>query len=188
MIAEYNVKLYCCEDISLIENYEMAIKDNKIWDCHHKLELIETGAVVNSSKQDLIDWGLYYNRPADELVFIRHGEHTILHSPRKGTGNYLPKPKVYADPKETSRKCSEVLKGRPGAIGIKSTLSHPVIVVETGDVFGSKREAMRKYGRHSFDIERAKSSRTRRTYYTLKCISRDEYWRHLYDDIRKDNE
>ena len=30
---------YCCEDISKIENYEFANKDNfKGWCCHHRLE------------------------------------------------------------------------------------------------------------------------------------------------------
>ena len=43
------------------------------------MELIETGAVVNSSSQDLKDQGLYYNRPADELIFLTSKEHHRLH-------------------------------------------------------------------------------------------------------------
>lgn len=38
MINTVGVKRYCCDYISLIENYNKAIEDNtQIWDCHHKL-------------------------------------------------------------------------------------------------------------------------------------------------------
>lgn len=79
MIDLYRVKEYCCGDISKIENYDEAINSNQTWDCHHRLELIKTGAVVNSSIQDLKDWGIYYNRPSDELIFLPKSEHMRLH-------------------------------------------------------------------------------------------------------------
>lgn len=42
---------YCCEDISKIENYEEAVADTtQMWHCHHRLELVKTGAVVDSTK------------------------------------------------------------------------------------------------------------------------------------------
>ena len=75
-----NAEIYCCEDISKIENYELAKKDNfKGWCIHHRLELVSTGAVVDSTMQDLIDWGIYYNRPADELIFLTETEHNHIH-------------------------------------------------------------------------------------------------------------
>jgi hypothetical protein len=102
MIHEYNVKKYCCEDISKIENYEKAMNDaTQVWDCHHKMELIETGAVVDCSRQDLVDWGIYYNRPADELIFLAHGEHQILH--KKGKLHHS---------EEIKKKISEAHKGK----------------------------------------------------------------------------
>lgn len=56
MISENYVKRYCCEDISKIENYDKAIADTtQVWECHHKMELIATGAVVDSAQQDLKD-------------------------------------------------------------------------------------------------------------------------------------
>ena len=59
-------KDYCCEDISLIENYEQALNDQtQVWDCHHRLE-IELGL----SAAELIKQGLYWNRPASELIFL----------------------------------------------------------------------------------------------------------------------
>ena len=37
MINEYCAKSYCCEDLSLIENYALAVADTtQAWDCHHR--------------------------------------------------------------------------------------------------------------------------------------------------------
>lgn len=90
-----SVKEYCNEDISLIENYEEALNSNEIYDCHHKLELLNG----YRSKESLIDDGLYYNRPADELIFLKHSEHTKLHA-------------EYGFP-DKGKKISEKKKGHP---------------------------------------------------------------------------
>ena len=77
MISESKVKNYCCEDISLIENYDKAIADNtQIWDCHHRGEILPCGRF---KAKDLMKFGLYYNRPANELIFLPHAEHNSLH-------------------------------------------------------------------------------------------------------------
>lgn len=100
MIYEKYAKRYCCEDISKIENYAEAMTDTtQTWHCHHRLELIKTGAVVDSTKQDLIDWGIYYNRQANELIFLTKAEHRSLH--KKG--------EKFSE--ETRRKMSEARKG-----------------------------------------------------------------------------
>lgn len=68
------------EEKEMIENYYEAQKDDfNGWEIHHRMELRATGAVVNSSKQELINWGLYYNRPANELIFLKKEEHIKLH-------------------------------------------------------------------------------------------------------------
>ena len=73
MINFKMVKNYCNEDISLIENYEKAISDsNQTWDCHHRRE-------ITTSKKELIENNEYYSRPAKELIFLTHSEHTALH-------------------------------------------------------------------------------------------------------------
>ena len=73
-----DVKEFCCEDVSLIENYDKAIKDDsQIWHCHHRLEIVDD---VITSRDELINSGLYYNRPANELIFLTVHEHMILHS------------------------------------------------------------------------------------------------------------
>ena len=101
MLREESAKKYCCEDISKIENYEKAVADTtQTWDCHHRMELVATGDVVDSTAQDLKDWGIYYNRPADELIFLTHIEHCKLHNRNRS--------------EETRKKISKAHKGRPG--------------------------------------------------------------------------
>lgn len=78
MINEYCVKAYCSEDLSLIENYALAVADTtQIWDCHHRGEILPCGRF---SPNDLNKFGLYYNRPASELIFLTHSEHSRLHT------------------------------------------------------------------------------------------------------------
>lgn len=69
-------KGYCCEDISLIENYQLAVSDDlEVWDCHHRLELDPN----YGDRKYLKEYNLYYDRPASELIFLKHSEHTKLH-------------------------------------------------------------------------------------------------------------
>lgn len=67
MIGQY-VQNYCCEDISRIENYEEALRDeNSLWVCHHRKEC-ENG--IYKSSEQLKQEGLYNDRPASELIFL----------------------------------------------------------------------------------------------------------------------
>ena len=101
MINEYVVKKYCNESLYLIENFDKAIADkDNIWDCHHRKEL-------ETSRKQLIEKNEYYNRPANELIFLTHSEHSILHS--KGNKNMLGK----HHNKETKKKISDAKKGKP---------------------------------------------------------------------------
>lgn len=75
---------YCIpEEWEQIENYELAKKDNfDGWDIHHRLETHNSDGqrrLVNLSKDELIALDMYYNRPANELVFLTRPEHTKLH-------------------------------------------------------------------------------------------------------------
>ena len=69
-----DVKIYCCEDISKIENYKQALNAKTTWDVHHKREITE-----NKTSQQLIDESLYFNRPANELIFLSRKEHIRIH-------------------------------------------------------------------------------------------------------------
>lgn len=76
MIREMNAWALCKEDISKIENYQEAVNDkSQSWDCHHRTEIW-----WNCSYQDLIDNECYYHRPAKELIFLTHSEHSKLHN------------------------------------------------------------------------------------------------------------
>lgn len=75
MIKERSAKAYCCEDVSKIENYDKAIADNtQTWDLHHRREIDE-----HKTPGKLIEEGLYFSRPATELIFLTHGDHSRLH-------------------------------------------------------------------------------------------------------------
>lgn len=79
MINENYAKKYCCEDISRIENYDLAVNDpTQTWDIHHRRETIY-------SAQGLIEIGEYYHRPAAELIFLTPSEHRTLH--KRGKNN-----------------------------------------------------------------------------------------------------
>lgn len=98
----YRLRKYC-KNYEKIENYDKAVSDTtQTWECHHRMELITTGAVVNSSVQDLKDWGIYYDRPADELIFLTKDEHRKLHQ----TGKQVSK--------ETRKLQSKAKKGKKG--------------------------------------------------------------------------
>ena len=76
MISE-SYKKYCCEDPSLIENYDRAIADTaQTWEIHHRGEILPCGRF---SRDDLKKFGLYYKRPAAELIFLTPSEHQRLH-------------------------------------------------------------------------------------------------------------
>lgn len=77
MICKY-ISKFCCEDAALIENYEEALADIETWDLHHRREIDE-----NLRADELKQMGLYYNRPASELIFLTKSEHMSLHRRRK---------------------------------------------------------------------------------------------------------
>ena len=117
MINEYYAKLYCCEDLSLIENYALAIADmSELWDCHHRGEILPCGRF---KAEDLMKFGLYYNRPASELIFLTHAEHSSLH--HKGVS----RPDLKGVPKSEAHKqaLSDALKGVPKSEATKQKMS-----------------------------------------------------------------
>ena len=94
-----NWKKFCSEPLDKIEHYEEALaEDFAGWCMHHRREIKQDGTRV--SRQELKDNGLYYDRPASELVFMKVGEHHSLHN--KGNNHS----------EETRLKMSESLKGR----------------------------------------------------------------------------
>lgn len=102
MICKRKIKECCCEDPSLIENYEQAMADKtQTWDCHHRKEI-----ELNKTAKELKEMGLYFNRPACELIFLTRNEHTRLHYKGKKRGQSPNKGKKRPN-------ISIVLKGKP---------------------------------------------------------------------------
>ena len=84
-----------CKDYTNIENYENAAADNFVgWCCHHR-----KGVDITTEK--LIALGIYYDRPAEELIFLTRSEHGALHNKGK-------KGKHFSE--ETKKKMSEAKK------------------------------------------------------------------------------
>lgn len=89
-------KRFCCEPMSLIENYDKAVNDNtQIWEIHHRFE-----TDLNMSKTELIEKNLYFDRPASELILLTKSEHTTLHN------------LCYLWTQKSKEKLSNSLKGR----------------------------------------------------------------------------
>ena len=116
----YNMYAFCIEDPSKIENYELAKADDfKGWDVHHRFEL--KCPVYKPKAKELMEWNLYFHRPASELIFLKHGEHSRLHRKYDGgsfwkRGSAISKAKLgqkYGpQSEEHKRKRSESMKGK----------------------------------------------------------------------------
>ena len=109
-----NFKRYC-KDYKNIENYEKAKKDDFIgWNCHHRLETHNSDGerrLVNISAAELQALGMYYNRPASELIFLPTREHRLLHN--EGENNPMYGKQLS---EETKERLSEYRKGENNAM------------------------------------------------------------------------
>lgn len=80
-----------CDNYENIENYQKAAADDFIgWHIHHRLETHNSDGerrLVDITRKELIALDMYYNRPADELIFLTKSEHHSLHS--KGESNSM---------------------------------------------------------------------------------------------------
>ena len=97
---------YYCDEIENVENYDKALADDfKGWECHHRLEThFSDGTPRPKNAQltykELIALGTYWNRPANELIFLTTKEHRSLHKKGKQLSE------------ETKIKLSEAHKGK----------------------------------------------------------------------------
>ena len=86
------VKYYrdCCEDLTNIEGFIEAVNDRsdihskyQNWVLHHRLETHDSDGnkrPVQLSADELKELGMYYNRPACELIFLTKAEHNKIHT------------------------------------------------------------------------------------------------------------
>ena len=76
----WRLKHYCKDDLSRIENYELAKKDNFVgWQIHPRLEFTLNGERARTS-DELIRMNMYYGRPYFELIFLRTQDHRRIHN------------------------------------------------------------------------------------------------------------
>ena len=104
-----------CKNYQDIENYDKALADNfKGWQCHHRLETHTSDGKrkgIDIPREKLLALGIYWNRPASELIFLTSKEHKQLHM--KG------KPRS----EETKKKMSDAKKGKPKSEETKKKMS-----------------------------------------------------------------
>ena len=104
-----------CINPKQIENYAFAISDDKhMWECHHRLETHFSDGTTRPknaqlSKEELIALGMYYNRPAEELIFLTKSEHRMLHN------RWVNHTEGHTE--ETKKKISDKLKENPNVGG-----------------------------------------------------------------------
>ena len=140
MISEKQSKKFCKDDITEIENYELAINDTShIWHCHHRRESIYT-------RDGLKEIGEYFHRPACELVFLSPSEHAKLHftgKNNKGDNNPMYGKK---HTEETKKKISKrafkkpILQYTKDGVFIKEWIS----AFEASNVLGIDRSSIVK--------------------------------------------
>jgi hypothetical protein len=134
MINVKSISRYC-NDIKNIECYKKAVVSEEMYDCHHRLETHTSDGerrTVDLYKEELIALGMYYNRPASELIFMTHAEHTRLHKKDRhfseehkrkisetkkqkiSSGEIEPPPsrKGKHHSEETKRKLADIVKGK----------------------------------------------------------------------------
>ena len=133
-------ELYC-DDIESVENYEKAKTDDfRGWDCHHRLETHTSDGdkrAINIYKKELIALGMYFYRPANELIFLTRKEHNRLHNSFKG--------KHHSD--ESKKKLSAAHKGKHLSEKTKLKISNAI-----------KGELHPMYGKHHTEEARKKIS------------------------------
>lgn len=78
MVCNIPLLYWYCHDYTKIEGYADAMADtDNIWDCHHRREVFANGNTL--SVDALKHFGLYYNVPPEDLIFMKHSDHMKLH-------------------------------------------------------------------------------------------------------------
>ena len=159
-----------CKNYQDIENYEKALAEkNKNWEVHHRLETHNSDGerrLVDITATELKALDMYYNRPADELIFLTIYEHSRLHM----KGKHLSE--------ETRKKIGSASKGNNYALGYKHSEEAKNKISEA-----MKGEKNSFYGRHHTEETKNKISEAQKG----KYIGKDNpfYGKHHSDELKK---
>ena len=110
-----------CKDYENIENYEKAKADNFVgWECHHRLETHTSDGKrreVDILSDELKALRMYYNRPAEELIFLTIAEHHKFNEGKQAWNKGVPMSN------EQKKKLSDVNKGKHHSEETKKRIS-----------------------------------------------------------------
>ena len=166
---KYRFKHYC-KDYENIENYQKAKADDfKNWEVHHRLETHNSDGerrLVDITADELKALDMYYNRPADELIFMTIYEHSRLHM----KGKHLSE--------ETRKKIGSAQKGNKYALGHKHSEEAKNKIAEA-----MKGEKNPFYGKHHSEDARKKMREARKG----KHLGKDNsfYGKHHSEESKK---
>lgn len=160
---DYKYYKHYCDDIENVENFDKAAADNFVgWHCHHRLETHNSDGVrriVDISHKELIALGMYYHRPAEELIFMTTKEHVMLHC--KGKYHTEEEKKKMREAwdynkhftEETRKKISEAGKGRQSPMKGKTPWNKGKNNVYTKETRKKMAEAakVRNKGKHWYN-------------------------------------
>ena len=159
-----------CSDIENVENYQKAKADDfKNWEVHHRLETHNSDGerrLVDITADELKALDMYYNRPADELIFMTIYEHSRLHM----KGKHLSE--------ETRKKIGSAQKGNKYALGHKHSEEAKNKIAEA-----MKGEKNPFYGKHHSEDARKKMREARKG----KHLGKDNpfYGKHHSEESKK---
>lgn len=74
MFNQYHAYQFCREPFDRIEGFAEAFESEESYEIHHRFE------EMSLSFKDLIALGMYYRRPACELIFLKKSVHRSLHN------------------------------------------------------------------------------------------------------------
>lgn len=138
---------YCREPLENIENYDVAIASDEMYELHHRDEVrvLPSGMVAVRSRDDLKENGRYRNCPANELIFLSRTEHRTMHRSRENLSS------------ETRKRISDARKDTKASLETRIKLSQRFIGEKSPNWLGDAATPSAKQAR----IRRAKEREER---------------------------